>query len=139
MRTSIPYPLRQYAWITILAILLSHVSAASVTLARRDEPVGASCSPEGQWNCMPDTWQRCASGQWSRVMDLAQGTVCTPGGLTEEIRIEHDGSVNGEGGPGRSGGPRNGNGFTGGAWGSVVTTYLPLSAFAVWVHSMVLY
>ncbi|KFA78169.1 hypothetical protein S40288_01394 [Stachybotrys chartarum IBT 40288] len=40
---------------------------------------------------------RCASGQWSVVMDSAQGTFCTPSGFTDDFRIEHDGSVNGDG------------------------------------------
>lgn len=71
------------------------VIAPAPAIVRREEPVGGSCSPEGQWNCMPDTWQRCAAGRWSEVMHLADGTVCTPGGLTEEVDIEHDGSVDG--------------------------------------------
>lgn len=80
----------------------------------RDEPEGADCSPEGQWNCMPDTWQRCAAGKWSQVMDLAEGTICTPEGLTENITIEHDGSVNGgDGGDGS--GNNGGETFSGGA------------------------
>ncbi|CAG9938339.1 unnamed protein product [Clonostachys rosea f. rosea IK726] len=62
---------------------------------RRAEAEGADCSPEGQWNCMPRTWQRCADGKWTQVMNLSDGTICTPAGLTEEITIEHDGSVNG--------------------------------------------
>ena len=37
-------------------------------------------------------------------MDCAMGTVCTPSGLTDDFRIEHDGSVNGRGGGGTSGG-----------------------------------
>ncbi|CAH0049866.1 unnamed protein product [Clonostachys solani] len=65
------------------------------TAERRAETEGADCSPEGQWNCMPRTWQRCADGKWSQVMNLSDGTICTPAGLTEEITIEHDGSVNG--------------------------------------------
>lgn len=89
-------------------MLLSNALAAAGTrssnivtapvLVRRDERVGTACSPEGQWNCMPDTWQRCAAGQWSEVMHLADGTICTPEGLTGEFSIEHDGSVNGDGG-----------------------------------------
>lgn len=129
-----------FAVLVLLSTILIHASALSInvkaainqadSLLRRDEPVGAACSPEGQWNCMPDTWQRCASGQWSEVMSLAEGTDCTPSGLTEEIDIEHDGSVNGEGG-GQSGG--GGNGFTGGSR-RIIGGYLPLTALVVWVH-----
>lgn len=84
-----------------------------IKIQGRDEPEGAECSPEGQWNCMPDTWQRCAAGKWSQVMDLAEGTICTPEGLTEEITIEHDGSVNG--GDGEDSGNDGGDTFSGGA------------------------
>ncbi|KAL6869289.1 hypothetical protein ACO1O0_000613 [Amphichorda felina] len=64
---------------------------------RRAQAEGSECSPEGQWNCMPDSWQRCASGRWSPAMDLAEGTACTPQGLVDDVTIEHDGSVNGDG------------------------------------------
>lgn len=37
--------------------------------------VGSACS-EGEWNCMTTSFQRCASGQWSVVMDTADGTIC---------------------------------------------------------------
>lgn len=60
-------------------------------LARRAEAAGSSCSPEGQWNCMAHTWQRCAGGRWSVVMDSARGTVCHPAGLTSDLGIDHDG------------------------------------------------
>ncbi|RMD41122.1 hypothetical protein DV735_g3971, partial [Chaetothyriales sp. CBS 134920] len=35
------------------------------------------CSPEGAWICLGNSFQRCASGVWSVVIDLAQGTNCT--------------------------------------------------------------
>lgn len=39
--------------------------------------VGSSCSTsEGEWNCMTTSFQRCASGQWSVVMNTADGTIC---------------------------------------------------------------
>lgn len=45
--------------------------------------VGSSCAgSEGAWFCMSSSFQRCASGQWSAVMQCAQGTVCQPEGLT---------------------------------------------------------
>lgn len=43
-------------------------------------PVGSSCAPEGQWNCIGGTsFQRCASGSWSAVIQMAPGTKCTAG------------------------------------------------------------
>ncbi|KAM7216883.1 hypothetical protein V8F06_007752 [Rhypophila decipiens] len=41
---------------------------------------GSACSPEGEWNCIDGkSFQRCASGTWSAVMQMAPGTKCTPG------------------------------------------------------------
>jgi hypothetical protein len=40
---------------------------------------GSQCSPEGQWNCMGTSFQRCAAGTWSVVQQMAAGTVCTVG------------------------------------------------------------
>jgi hypothetical protein len=57
-------------------------------LLRRDEDVGSSCDSEGQWNCMTDSWQRCASGEWSSVIQCADRTKCEPSGHTMEFRIE---------------------------------------------------
>jgi hypothetical protein len=71
---------------------------------RRVEAAGSGCSPEGQWNCMTTSWQRCASGVWSVEMQMAAGTRCAPSGFTEDFRTEHDGTVNGEGGTGDGGG-----------------------------------
>lgn len=45
--------------------------------------VGSTCAgEEGAWYCMTNTFQRCASGEWSAVMACAPGTVCEPEGLT---------------------------------------------------------
>ncbi|KAH6898711.1 hypothetical protein B0T10DRAFT_473493 [Thelonectria olida] len=55
---------------------------------RRDEDVGSSCDSEGQWNCMTSSWQRCASGEWSEVIQCAEGTKCEPSGHTMEFRVE---------------------------------------------------
>ncbi|KAL1983498.1 hypothetical protein VTN96DRAFT_10319 [Rasamsonia emersonii] len=42
------------------------------------------CSPDGQWNCIGgNSFQRCASGVWSAVESLAEGTACTTGQSTE--------------------------------------------------------
>lgn len=120
--------------LSLAALLLTPAFASSRPLTnnvRRTETEGTACSPEGQWNCMPDTWQRCAAGQWSVVMDLAQGTICTPQGLSEEITIEHDGSFNGEGGRSANGGYADGlsSGLR-----SIVGMYLPLMAAVIWMH-----
>lgn len=71
-------------------------------LLRRQQDEGSDCAgSEGQWNCMADTWQRCAGGQWSAVMDMAEGTRCSPEGLTGDFQIEHeDGSGSGGDGDG---------------------------------------
>lgn len=60
-------------------------------LTRRQQSPGAACSSEGQWNCLTRQWQRCASGQWSVVMDLAEGTACAPAGLSDEFHVDHAG------------------------------------------------
>ncbi|KAK7924889.1 hypothetical protein PG985_006943 [Apiospora marii] len=58
-------------------------------LAKREMDVGSSCSEEGQWNCMGDSWQRCAAGRWSGVVKSAPGTSCTPNGLTDDLDAEN--------------------------------------------------
>ncbi|KAM0335696.1 hypothetical protein ACHAQA_000746 [Verticillium albo-atrum] len=41
---------------------------------------GSACSNEGEWNCVGGTsFQRCASGAWSVVMQLSAGTGCEAG------------------------------------------------------------
>ncbi|KAL9945492.1 hypothetical protein D7B24_003268 [Verticillium nonalfalfae] len=63
----------------------------ALPLTRRQQSPGAACSSEGQWNCLTRQWQRCASGQWSVVMDLAEGTACAPAGLSDEFHVDHEG------------------------------------------------
>ncbi|KAF6841695.1 hypothetical protein CPLU01_00367 [Colletotrichum plurivorum] len=44
------------------------------------QTVGAACTDEGAWNCVGgNSYQRCASGAWSAVQNLASGTSCTAG------------------------------------------------------------
>ncbi|TDZ59856.1 hypothetical protein CTRI78_v005029 [Colletotrichum trifolii] len=44
------------------------------------QTVGAACTDEGAWNCVGgSSFQRCASGAWSAVQQLASGTSCTAG------------------------------------------------------------
>lgn len=41
---------------------------------------GTPCATEGQWNCInTSSFQQCASGVWSVVQNLAEGTVCKSG------------------------------------------------------------
>lgn len=42
---------------------------------------GSACSPEGAYACLSggSSFQRCASGQWSVVQQMATGTTCTTG------------------------------------------------------------
>lgn len=43
-------------------------------------PAGQKCTQEGLWNCVDGlSFQRCASGQWSVVMQLAAGVGCAKG------------------------------------------------------------
>jgi hypothetical protein len=42
--------------------------------------VGTACSSEGLWNCVGGSaFQRCASGAWSQVQQMATGTSCQSG------------------------------------------------------------
>ncbi|KAL6873132.1 hypothetical protein J3F83DRAFT_732175 [Trichoderma novae-zelandiae] len=74
-----------------LHVLSRTDSHNSSDLQPRQQPVhaGGLCAPEGQWNCMTTSWQRCASGTWSSVVACAPGTICQPFGLTDYITIEH--------------------------------------------------
>ncbi|KAM0322959.1 hypothetical protein ACHAQA_009058 [Verticillium albo-atrum] len=41
---------------------------------------GLACTSEGQWNCVGGTqFQRCASGAWSQLIQMAAGTSCETG------------------------------------------------------------
>ncbi|KAK3379198.1 hypothetical protein B0T24DRAFT_610963 [Lasiosphaeria ovina] len=90
--------------ITTLLLALSALPTAAATptnattdltpnaaaLAGRDGTVSpdSGCGgSEGQWNCMTSSWQRCAAGRWSVVMQCADGTHCTPAGLTYDFRV----------------------------------------------------
>lgn len=61
----------------------NNTKTASFVIRQNEMEVGSSClGLEGEWNCMATTFQRCASGQWSVVLDTAYGTVCKPEGFT---------------------------------------------------------
>ncbi|KAJ4312226.1 hypothetical protein N0V84_010034 [Fusarium piperis] len=68
------------------------------TLVRRAEEAGSGCSTEGQWHCMTNSFQRCASGHWSVEMAMSEGTKCTPAGYTDDynFQIERDGDGQGD-------------------------------------------
>ncbi|PHH86960.1 hypothetical protein CDD83_9490 [Cordyceps sp. RAO-2017] len=90
----------------LLATLVRSAADDAAGLVRRAETEGAACSPEGQWNCMTDSWQRCAAGRWSSVVKCAPGTICTPSGLIADLGVEHGGG----GAPGGNDGRTGGNG-----------------------------
>ncbi|KAK6866053.1 hypothetical protein PG995_002581 [Apiospora arundinis] len=71
---------------------------------------GSSCSEEGQWNCMGSSWQRCAAGRWTKVVECAPGTRCTPNGLTDDMNVENatDSSDSNSGSSSSSPGPNGG-------------------------------
>ena len=125
-----------FTMLLFLIAMFATLSGASLSnknsIARRAEAAGSGCSPEGQWNCMTTTWQRCASGVWSVEMQMSAGTRCSPSGFTEDFRIEHDGTVNGEGGTGDGGG----GGGAGNGPRRSVSRALVIVLGAFWVHHM---
>ncbi|EAS31023.1 uncharacterized protein CIMG_06502 [Coccidioides immitis RS] len=49
--------------------------------------LSGACSEEGSWHCINgSSFQRCASGQWSSAVSMAQGTKCTAG-VAKELKI----------------------------------------------------
>lgn len=129
-------PLRTFSFAVLIVVaLLSQITSASIlpaqshTLQARAEAVGGACSNEGQWNCMTHTWQRCASNRWSVIMDCAAGTICTPAGLTNDFRVQHDGSANG--GTATSGG-NPGPGTSSGSMNRAMSFVALLAVVGVW-------
>jgi hypothetical protein len=65
----------------------NETNIAPLVIRGGEMQVGSSCQGfEAQWNCMITTFQRCASGQWSMVLNTAYGTVCEPDGLTYDFQ-----------------------------------------------------
>ncbi|KAK7712955.1 hypothetical protein SLS64_001437 [Diaporthe eres] len=65
----------------------NNTNAAPHVIRQNEMEVGSSChGAEGEWNCMATTFQRCAAGQWSAVLNTAYGTVCEPEGLTYDFQ-----------------------------------------------------
>jgi hypothetical protein len=53
---------------------------------------GTACTTEGEWNCIAaSSFQQCASGVWSAVQQVAEGTVCKAG-KSAAIQISDAGS-----------------------------------------------
>ncbi|PKS11819.1 hypothetical protein jhhlp_001112 [Lomentospora prolificans] len=66
------------------------MSSPSPRELRPRQAAGSGCEgSEGQWNCMTDSWQRCADGIWSIEMPCSDGTICSPAGLTYDFEILH--------------------------------------------------
>ncbi|KAF4120543.1 Chitin binding domain [Geosmithia morbida] len=62
---------------TTAAVSISVGSGSSHT-------AGSACSSEGTWDCIGgSSYQRCASGVWSEVMQMAGGTTCVAGESSE--------------------------------------------------------
>ncbi|KAB5554812.1 hypothetical protein GE09DRAFT_1122464 [Coniochaeta sp. 2T2.1] len=68
-------------------------SSTDLILVPRDQqaPDSSCVGSERQWNCMTNSWQRCAAGRWSVVMQCAAGTVCVPAGLTNDFKVQFGG------------------------------------------------
>lgn len=73
------------------------------------EQHGAACPTENQWNCLTRSFQRCANGRWSAEISTAKGQICMPAGMTMDMRLEHDGSVNNMGNSKTGQAPQNSN------------------------------
>lgn len=86
--------------------LITTLLASSALAA---EQHGSSCPTENQWNCMTRSFQRCAHGRWSAEIPTAKGQICMPSGMTMDMRLEHDGSVNNLGNSKTGQAPQNTN------------------------------
>lgn len=65
----------------------NNTNTAPIVIRQNPMRVGSSCpSLESEWNCLTTSFQRCASGQWSAVLDTAYGTVCEPEGFTYDFQ-----------------------------------------------------
>jgi hypothetical protein len=54
---------------------------------------GTPCTDEGAWNCVGGSqFQRCASGAWSTIMAMADGTSCQPGQAMTLTMVQKRGS-----------------------------------------------
>ncbi|KAL1901692.1 hypothetical protein Cpir12675_000383 [Ceratocystis pirilliformis] len=67
-----------------MASMPSELISASTVQAQLE---GARCSPEGLWNCMTTSFQRCTNGAWSEPVAMAPGTECYPTGVAVDFQI----------------------------------------------------
>lgn len=73
--------------------LTSNAVTLSSPLFFKRATAGQDCTgSEGMWNCMTNSFQRCASGRWSVVMECAAGTQCSPSGTGYQFNIGFSGS-----------------------------------------------
>ncbi|OJJ48958.1 hypothetical protein ASPZODRAFT_60375 [Penicilliopsis zonata CBS 506.65] len=81
-------PSQTAAVITSASTPTSSSSASSSSSSSTSSGVlTGSCSTEGEWNCIEGTsFQRCASGEWSAVEEMAAGTECTTG-QSDELSV----------------------------------------------------
>ena len=61
---------------------------SSHLIMSRATDAGQGCSgSEGMWNCMTTSFQRCAAGRWSDIMQCAAGTQCSPAGTGYDFNV----------------------------------------------------
>lgn len=78
---------------TVTAAVTTSAAAATTTTASSSSSSSSSsgstqsgaCTTEGEYVCLGDTYQVCASGEWSVAMALASGTECTGTGSSFAI------------------------------------------------------
>jgi hypothetical protein len=106
-RTKWSFPRKYPRFILLFMLLIIYPVACSAAATPTEEPLatptieirastptspytpGSACTDsEGEWNCMTNWWQRCASAKWSVVMACADGTACTPAGLTYDFKVQ---------------------------------------------------
>jgi hypothetical protein len=70
-----------------------NAETATLNLLVKRISVGQDCTgSEGMWNCMTNSFQRCASGRWSEVTQCAAGTQCSPAGTGYQFNVGFSGS-----------------------------------------------
>ncbi|ETS77073.1 hypothetical protein PFICI_10947 [Pestalotiopsis fici W106-1] len=71
---------------TSVAVTTSAAAAtttASSSGSTSGQQKSGACDTDGVFNCLGSSYQQCASGQWSAVMQMAAGTECTVGESTD--------------------------------------------------------
>jgi hypothetical protein len=76
-----------------VGVLPQSADAATSSLLVKRISVGQDCTgSEGMWNCMTNSFQRCASERWSEVMQCSAGTQCSPVGIGNQFNVGFSGS-----------------------------------------------